>query len=374
MRLHPVDGGDAAAVRDALPAALDGTRPLALGFDPAPGDVVPDGTAVVIATSGSSGIPKRVVLSAAALRSSAEATAARIGSGRWMLALPAAYIAGVQVLGRSLLAGVDPVLLDGRFTADAFVRATAALRADADRFTSLVPAQLATLLDAAQWRADVRDALTSYRAILVGGQALPPSLRERAAEQRAEVVRTYGSSETAGGCVYDGIPLDGVHLAEVDGEVRISGSMLADGYLGDPGLTAEVFQTGDDGARWYRTGDAGTVTPEGRLAITGRIDNVIVSGGINVSLDRVESVVRSIPGLEQAVVVGMPDDRWGEASVIVLAAGTGDVEAMFEEARALVAAEIGPHARPAQLEVVPELPTLASGKPDRETLRRRARD
>lgn len=374
MRLHPVDGGDAAAVRDALPAALDGTRPLALGFDPAPGDVVPDGTAVVIATSGSSGIPKRVVLSAAALRSSAEATAARIGSGQWMLALPAAYIAGVQVLGRSLLTGVDPVLLDGRFTADAFVRATAALRADADRFTSLVPAQLATLLDAAPSRADVRDALTSYRAILVGGQALPPSLRERAAEQGAEVVRTYGSSETAGGCVYDGIPLDGVHLAEVDGEVRISGSMLADGYLGDPGLTAQVFQTADDGTRWYRTGDAGTVTPEGRLAITGRIDNVIVSGGINVSLDRVESVVRSIPGLEQAVVVGMPDDRWGEASVIVLAAGAGDVEAMFAEARALVAAEIGPHARPAQLEVVPELPTLASGKPDRETLRRMARD
>lgn len=374
MRLHPVDGGDAAAVRDALPAALDGTRPLALGFDPAPGDVVPDGTAVVIATSGSSGIPKRVVLSAAALRSSAEATAARIGVGQWMLALPAAYIAGVQVLGRSLLAGVDPVLLDGRFTADAFVRATAAVRADADRFTSLVPAQLATLLDAAQSRADVRDALTSYRAILVGGQALPPSLRERAAEQGAEVVRTYGSSETAGGCVYDGIPLDGVHLAEVDGEVRISGSMLADGYLGDPGLTAQVFQTADDGTRWYRTGDAGTVTPEGRLAITGRIDNVIVSGGINVSLDRVESVVRSIPGLEQAVVVGMTDDRWGEASVIVLAAGAGDVEAMFAEARALVAAEIGPHARPAQLEVVPELPTLASGKPDRETLRRMARD
>jgi len=374
VRLHPVDGGDAAAVRDALPAALDGTRPLALGFDPAPGDVVPDGTAVVIATSGSSGIPKRVVLSAAALRSSAEATAARIGSGQWMLALPAAYIAGVQVLGRSLLTGVDPVLLDGRFTADAFVRATAALRADADRFTSLVPAQLATLLDAAPSRADVRDALTSYRAILVGGQALPPSLRERAAEQGAEVVRTYGSSETAGGCVYDGIPLDGVHLAEVDGEVRISGSMLADGYLGDPGLTAQVFQTADDGTRWYRTGDAGTVTPEGRLAITGRIDNVIVSGGINVSLDRVESVVRSIPGLEQAVVVGMPDDRWGEASVIVLAAGAGDVEAMFAEARALVAAEIGPHARPAQLEVVPELPTLASGKPDRETLRRMARD
>lgn len=372
MRLHAVDGADPCAVRDALPPALDGIRPLALGFDPAPDDVVPDGTAVVIATSGSSGIPKRVVLSAAALRASAAATAARIGSGQWLLALPAAYIAGVQVLGRSLLAGAEPVLLEGRFTPDAFVRATMAMSGDVDRFTSFVPAQLATLLDVAESRADVRAALTSYRAILVGGQALAQPLRERAARLGAPIVRTYGSSETAGGCVYDGMPLDGVQLSEVDGEVRISGPMLADGYLGDSVLTAEVFETRADGTRWYRTGDAGTVTPDGRLAITGRIDNVIVSGGINVSLDRVEKVVRSIPGLEQAVVIGMPDERWGEASLICLAAAPGDVGELFEEARALVAAEIGAHARPAQLEVLPELPTLASGKPDRATLRRMA--
>lgn len=371
MRLHAVDGADARAVRDALPAALDATRPLALGFDPAPDDVVTDGTAVVIATSGSSGIPKRVVLSAAALRASAEATAARIGSGQWMLALPASYIAGVQVLGRSLLAGVEPVLLEGRFTADAFVRATEALRADIDRFTSFVPAQLATLLDAAKSRADVRDALRSYRAILVGGQALPAALRERAAELGAQIVRTYGSSETAGGCVYDGLPLDGVRLAEIDGEVRIGGAMLADGYLGAPGLTAEVFDARADGTRWYRTGDAGTVTPEGRLLITGRIDNVIVSGGINVSLDRVEQVVRGIPGLEQAVVVGMPDDRWGEASVIF--ADVRDGERLLETARARVEADIGRHARPARLESGP-IPMLASGKPDRQALRRMAHD
>jgi len=374
VRLHLVYGSDPRAVLGALPAALEASRPLALGFDPAADDVVPDGTAVVIATSGSSGMPKRVVLSAAALRSSAQATAVRIGSGQWMLALPAAYIAGVQVLGRSLLAGADPVLLDGRFTPDAFVRATRAMSADVDRFTSFVPAQLATLLDASESRSDVREALISYRAILVGGQSLAQPLRERAAELGVRIVRTYGSSETAGGCVYDGVPLDGVRLAEIDGEVRISGPMLADGYLGDAALTDQVFETRADGTRWYRTGDAGTIAPDGHLAITGRIDNVIVSGGINVSLDRVERVVRSIPGLEQAVVVGMPDDRWGEASVICLAAGVGDVEAMFEEARALVSAEIGPHARPAQLDVLPELPVLPSGKPDRETLRRMAHD
>lgn len=374
MTLRAIDGADAAAVRHALPAALDGSSPLALGFEPSAEDVVPAGTAVVIATSGSSGIPKRVVLSAAALRASATATVARVGSGQWMLALPAAYIAGVQVLARSLLAGHEPVLLDGRFTVESFVDATERMRDDVHRFTSFVPAQLATLLDATESRPEVRGALGSYRAILVGGQALPEPLRARAVAAGARIVRTYGSSETAGGCVYDGIPLDGVRLVEVDGEIRISGPMLADGYLGDAERTEQVFVTAPDGARWYRTGDAGTIGEEGRLSITGRIDNVIVSGGINVSLDRVERIVRGVPGLEQAVVVGMPDERWGEASVIFLAAGIGDVEEMFEEARALVSAEIGPHARPAQLEVSPELPTLASGKPDRETLRRMARD
>jgi O-succinylbenzoic acid--CoA ligase len=371
VRLHPVDGGDPRAVRDALPAALDGARPLALGFEPSTEDVVPEGTAVVIATSGSSGIPKRVVLSAAALRASAAATAARIGSGQWMLALPAAYIAGVQVLGRSLLAGVEPVLLEGRFTPDAFVRATATLSDRVDRFTSFVPAQLATLLEAADEQPAVRAALASYRAILVGGQALPERMRVRADAAGARIVRTYGSSETAGGCVYDGRPLDGVGIVEVDGEVRISGPMLADGYLGDDERTARVFVPGPDGARWYRTGDAGTVTPAGRLAVTGRIDNVIVSGGINVSLDRVERVVRGIPGLEQAVVVGVPDERWGEASVIF--ADVPRDEQLLEVARARVEAEIGRHARPARLRAE-RVPTLASGKPDREALRRLARD
>lgn len=371
MTLHAIDGADAAAVRDALPAALDGIRPLALGFDPAPGDLVPAGTGVVIATSGSSGMPKRVVLSAAALRASAEATAARIGSGQWMLALPAAYIAGVQVLGRSLLADVDPVLLEGRFTAESFVVATRALRHDVDRFTSLVPAQLATLIDAAQSHADVRDALISYRAILVGGQALPPPLHERAGDLGARIVRTYGSSETAGGCVYDGMPLDGVHLAEVDGEVRISGPMLADGYLGDPVLTAGVFSTDGGGARWYRTGDAGSVAPDGRLTITGRIDNVIVSGGVNVSLDRVERAVRSIPGLEHAVVVGVADERWGHASVIFADVASADATRLLEAARAHVEEEIGRYARPARLEAG-AIPMLSSGKPDREALRRSA--
>ncbi|WP_417554667.1 AMP-binding protein [Microbacterium sp.] len=368
MRLHPVDGADARAVRDALPAALDGLRPIALGFTPDADDEVPDGTAVVIATSGSSGVPKRVVLSGDALTASARATARRVGEGQWMLPLLAGYVAGVQVLVRSLLAGHEPVMLDGHFGPQAFVDATAALDAGI-RFTSLVPAQLSTLLDASTELPAVRTALAAYDAILIGGQSLPAPLRERALEAGASIVRTYGSSETAGGCVYDGIPLDGVRVVEIDGEVRVAGPTLATGYLGDPELTARVFVPDDVGVVWYRTGDAGTVSDAGVVSVHGRIDNVIVSGGVNVSLDRVERVVRGIPGLAQAVVIGTTDERWGEASV-VFATELQNPDAVLETVRERVAAELGKPARPSHIHVLSQLPTLASGKPDREALRR----
>src|SRR5690606_39011860 len=232
MRLHPVDGDDPRAVRDALPAALDGIRPIALGFTPASDEVVPDGTAAVVATSGSSGVPKRVILSATALRASAEATATRIGAGRWTLCLPAGYVAGLQVLVRSQLAGTTPTVIAGHLSPSAFVEATRQAAGD-ELYISLVPAQLATLIDAAGDAPAVLDALRTHRAILVGGQALSDSIRIRATDLRVPLVHTYGSSETSGGCVYDGVPLDGVRVDQVDDELRISGPMLADGYLGD---------------------------------------------------------------------------------------------------------------------------------------------
>ena len=368
MRLRAVDGADPVAVGAGLPAALDGAAPLALGFAPGPGDDVADGTAVVIATSGSTGVPKRVVLSAAALTASAEATARRIGSGQWMLALSAGYVAGLQVLVRAQLAGTAPVLLEGRFTPASFAAATRGMGAG-PRYASLVPAQLATLLDAAEDR-DVREALASYEALLLGGQALAPVLRERAAELGARVVRTYGSSETAGGCVYDGVALDGVLVASVDGELRIAGPTLADGYLGAPELTARTFIADAEGDRWYRTGDAGDVA-HGRVAVTGRIDNVIVSGGTNVSLDRVERAVRTVVGLEGAVVAAIADERWGQGSAIVVALRTGladSAPALLAAARERVAAEVGAEARPARIVPVEALPLLASGKPDRRAI------
>ncbi|KAA9089832.1 AMP-binding protein [Microbacterium radiodurans] len=340
----------------------------------------PAGTAVVVTTSGSTGVPKSVVLSRSALIASATATAERIGAGRWLLTLPPTYVAGLQVLVRGLLAGHEPAVLAGSFSPAAFTAVTASMRSSiggvrVPTFTSLVPAQLADLVAAAAEDAGVREALRSYDAILVGGQALPGALAARAADAGARVVRTYGSTETSGGCVYDGSPLPGVGVRIAGGEVQLTGPMLADGYLGDPHLTAEAFVE-DDGRRWYRTGDAGTFD-ERMLRITGRRDNVIVSGGINVSLDRVEAAVRDVdvPGaaLHGAVVVPVADDRWGEASVIVVdraAVAPDQAGAALAAARALVAERVGKPARPARFVVVDVIPTLASGKPDRSALRR----
>ncbi|GAA5153005.1 o-succinylbenzoate--CoA ligase [Microbacterium pseudoresistens] len=373
MRLERIDGHDPREVLAGLRGAVHGAGPaLALGepAHPLP-DEVPAGTALVITTSGSTGVPKSVALSRAALTASALATAERIGSGAWLLPLSAGYIAGVQVLVRSIVAGREPGILAGRFTAETFAAAAAGLSsyengARVPTYTSLVPAQLATVLDAAAHDASVAEALRSFEAILVGGQALPVALRERAAAAGARIVRTYGSSETAGGCVYDGIPLDGVRAREVDGEVQLSGPVLADGYLGDPKQTTRRFVV-DEGTRWYRTGDAGEVR-EGAVRVTGRLDNVIVSGGVNVSLDLVERIVQTIPGMEQAVVVGVPDERWGQVPAVVVETAAGDGPDALARIRDLVAAELGAPARPAGIRVVAPLPRLSSGKPDRRAL------
>lgn len=378
MRLEPVDTADARAVLRALRGAVLGAGP-AVALGGAVPREVPAGTAVVVTTSGSTGYPKGVVLSRSALISGALATADRLGSGSWLLALPPSYVAGVQVLVRALVAGREPAMLTGSFQPEAFAAAAAGMASSehghrVPTYTSLVPAQLQTLLDAGAADPRVTAALASFEAILVGGQALPAVLAERAAAAGARVVRTYGSSETSGGCVYDGVPLDGVGVRVVDGEVQLSGPTLADGYLDDPERTAAAFLRDADGTRWYRTGDAGTFDG-GVLQVTGRIDNVIVSGGSNVSLDRVERVVRGIAGMASAVVVPVADERWGQASVVVAprSARAVDAEADTEEllaiVRAAVAEELGAPARPRAVLLVDDMPHLASGKPDRAALR-----
>lgn len=380
MRLEPVDTADARAVLRALRGAVLGAGPaVALGGTavPAPRDV-PAGTAVVVTTSGSTGYPKSVVLSRSALTSGALATAERLGSGSWLLALPPSYVAGVQVLVRALVAGREPAILSGPFHPGAFAAAAAGMASSeggtrVPTYTSLVPAQLQTLLDAGDADPRIHAALASFEGVLVGGQALPAALADRAAAAGARIVRTYGSTETSGGCVYDGVPLGGVGVRIAAGEVQLSGPTLADGYLDDPARTAAAFLRDADGTRWYRTGDAGTFDG-GILRVTGRLDNVIVSGGINVSLDRVERIVRSVPGLASAVVVPVADERWGQASVVVARRGTdraagGEADRLLEAVRTAVADGLGAPARPRAVVLVDAIPHLPSGKPDRAALR-----
>jgi O-succinylbenzoic acid--CoA ligase len=379
--LLPVDARRPLDVLEALREALAGGPAVAPRTDDhVPADLpatVPQPVALVVETSGSSGVPKRVMLPAdAVLAGAAAADGALSGPGQWVLALPAHYVAGTNVLVRSIAAGTEPeVLAPGHFDPVAFAEATRRLEHPV-RYASLVPAQLAAVLDAAEHDADVADAARSFAAVLVGGQATPASLVDRARASGVAVVRTYGSSETSGGCVYDGVPVGRTRVAVVDGQVELAGPSLALGYLGDDARTQAAFVV-RDGERWYRTGDAGSVSDDGVLTVSGRLDDVVVSGGEKVSLGLVERVVREQPGLAGAVVVRAPHERWGEVPVVVveesggpgrhLLAGTPRLPEL-SELRALVASALGRAAAPDRLVLLAELPLLASGKPDRRAL------
>ncbi|WP_191330109.1 AMP-binding protein [Frigoribacterium sp. ACAM 257] len=370
--LLPVDARRPLDVLEALRVALAGGPAVAPRTDDhVPADLpatVPQPVALVVETSGSSGVPKRVMLPAdALLAGAAAADGALSGPGQWVLALPAHYVAGTNVLVRSIAAGTEPeVLAPGHFDPTAFAEAARRLEHPV-RYASLVPAQLAAVLDAAAGDADVAAAARSFAAVLVGGQATPASLVDRARASGVTVVRTYGSSETSGGCVYGGVPVGRTRVEVVDGQVELAGPSLALGYLGDEARTAAAF-VDRDGERWYRTGDAGTLSVEGVLTVSGRLDDVVVSGGEKVSLGLVERVVREQPGLGAAVVVRAPHDRWGEVPAVVVGeSGSLDLPGL-PELRAVVAAALGRAAAPDRLVVLPELPLLASGKPDRRAL------
>jgi O-succinylbenzoic acid--CoA ligase len=369
LRIVPV--GDPALVSVALREALSGEGPAILPVsEPRPGaryGAVPKQVAVVIETSGSTNAPKRVMLSTDALLAGAAASSVSLGGpGQWLLCLPAHYIAGVQVLVRSIAAETHPVLLPpGHFDPQQFT-AYAEQLTEPLRYTSVVPVQLARLLEHAEHDPRTLAVLRRFTGILVGGQALAPHLALRADELDLRLVRTYGSSETAGGCVYNGVPIGDTRVRMVDGQLELSGSVLAEGYLEDPGRTADRFIE-EHSVRWYRTGDLGEIDPEtGLVRVLGRADNVIISGGEKVSLDAVERVVRGLPGLAEVVVVAGADPEWGQVPVVVAA---GDAAPNLDVVRAAVASALGRAARPARIAAVERMPLLASGKPDRQALR-----
>ena len=347
-------------VLGALRAALAGGPAVFVGSAGA-GDLpatVEQRIALVVETSGSTGRPKRVMLSADAVLASAAATESALGGpGQWVLALPTHYIAGINVLVRSIAAELEPVFMRGdHFTPERFADATRRLGIP-ERYTALVPAQLAVLLDDREGASALRD----FSAVLVGGQAAPRAVLDRAADQGVKVIRTYGSTETSGGCVYDGSPIGMTGVAVVDGEVWLSGPTLAEGYVGRPDLTDERFLT-RDGVRWFATNDTGSWDGE-RLTITGRRDDVIISGGVKVALGEVERLIRIHSGVQDAVVLGVPDAKWGEVPVIVT---TEDAD--FASGISAVGLELRRAARPARVIRVDAFPLLPSGKVDRVAL------
>ncbi|MGZ4476711.1 MAG: AMP-binding protein [Nocardioides sp.] len=306
----------------------------------------------IVETSGSTGRPKRVVLQRAAVEASVALSGRRLGgTGRWLLALPGFYVAGVNVITRSLAAGEFPVLLQehASFT-------DAARELGEGGFVSLVPTQLQRLLASREDAA----ALAGFHTVLLGGGPMDPSLRARAAEAGVHVVATYGSAETCGGCVYDGLPLDDVRLKiDAGGRVRLSGPTLFSRYDGDAALTRESLVDG-----WFLTSDAGRVDEHGRLELLGRLDDMVVTGGLNVPAALVARRLREHPAVHGAEVLGVPDEEWGNRLVAFVEGALS-----LDEARGWVG-EAHPRAwAPRQLVVLPHLPLLANGKTDRLALR-----
>jgi len=375
-----VPAGEAAlALLPRLERALGGGAPVApyaAGAAPPPlpehvAADLPDDLAVVVGTSGSTGTPKRALLTAGALRASARATHERLGGpGQWLLPLPAHHVAGLQVLLRSVEAGSTPVAVDlaGGFTARAFAAATTRLDPGARHYTSLVPTQLLRLLDGA----DGEESLRRLDAVLVGGAALPPHLRARAAAAGVTVVATYGMSETAGGCVYDGQPLPCTEVALDDtGRIHLGGATVAHGYLGRPDLTAAAFGTDEDGVRWFRTDDVGHTDERARLHVDGRVDDLVTTGGLKVAPRLVEeAVVAHVPGVREVVVVGTPHPQWGEAVsvLLVMEPGTPGPEPRAADLRSLLRGVLPDHALPVRVRTALAVPLAGPGKPDRRAV------
>lgn len=335
----PLDPYAPPAVRDAMSAALGVGGPI------------DDDVALVIATSGSTGQPKGAQLTRAALDASARATMQRLGTrpdDHWLSCLPWHHIGGLQVLLRARLMGA-PLTIHDRFDVDRFAAETM------PTLTSLVPTQLQRLLDAGV-------DLTRYRTILLGGSAAPKALLRNAKAAGVHIVTTYGMSETAGGCVYDGVPLDGVDVrVDDEGRIAIRGPMLMSGYRGQDPQAALV-----DG--WLTTNDTGELDEDGHLTVHGRLDDVIVSGGENVAATDVADVLRRHPAIADLAVTGIADDEWGQ-SVIAIVVLRNDTALTLDDIRGWASSRLPRAAVPRGLVVVESIPLLASGKPDRGALR-----
>jgi O-succinylbenzoic acid--CoA ligase len=325
------------------------------------GAPIDDDVAVVVPTSGTTGIPKGAMLTAAALTASAHATHARLGgTGRWLLALPAHHIAGLQVLVRSVVAGERPVAMPASFEPQALVSAAKSMGAGR-RYVSLVSVQLAKALrDPA-----ATEALAAFDAVLIGGGPMPAGMAETACAAGISVVRTYGMSETAGGCVYDGAPLDGVRVRLDGSRIVLGGPTVAKGYR-NPAQPDPFAEPG-----WFRTDDVGALDGAGVLRVLGRVDDAISTGGLTVMPPLVEAVLSRHPAIADCAVFGVADDRLGQRVVAAIVVAAGATAPTVAELRAHVATELDATAAPREVHVVDEVPRKGIGKVDRNMLRAR---
>jgi O-succinylbenzoic acid--CoA ligase len=323
------------------------------------GEDIDDDVAVVVSTSGTTGHPKGAMLTGAALTASADATHRRLGGpGRWLLALPAHHIAGLQVLVRSVITGRAPVAVSPRFDVSELPAAVAAM-GPGPRYASLVAAQL----DKALADRSACAALAELDAILIGGGPMPARIAEKAAAAELSVHRTYGMSETSGGCVYDGFALDGVLVRiDPDGRIALGGATLAKGYRNPP----EPNPFAEPG--WFVTDDVGAIDSLGALRVLGRTDDAISTGGLTVFPHLVETALASHPRVADCAVFGVPDATLGQRVVAAVVAADGYVPPTLAELRTHVKTTLDPTAAPREVHIVDELPRRGIGKVDRRRL------
>ena len=335
---------------------------------------------IVCATSGSTGTPRGVLLSQRALEASALAFGTRFGTNnRWVISMPVHRIAGIMVLVRSMLHEspfeIDPSVGGARaFDAATFAETTKlAQRKSADDgralMVSLVPTQIARLLDAGSVGIE---ALQSYDLVLSGAAATPQPMQLRLRELGIKVSISYGMTETCGGCVFDGVPLAGVQISlgtkdEIEpGRITISGNVVASGYRLAPQLTELSFAPGQ-----FQTQDTGNFDSTGLLQILGRLDDVVIVGGVNVALSAVESLIRDHPLIKDVAVIDIQDDLWGSIPIahLVTRAEVIDAASLISEIQDTIRNQIGSAAVPRGIYFATSLPMLDSGKIDRISLR-----
>ncbi|MBA4863771.1 AMP-binding protein [Streptomyces sp. PSKA54] len=329
---------------------------------------VPDGTGVVLSTSGSTGVPKMTVIPRSALLASCSASLNRLcGAGSWLLCLPPGFVAGFQVVSRAVIGGARVTPLDsGRFDAAGFAAAARRL-GPGRRYTALVPTQVKRLLA----DADATAALADFDKVLVGGAPLDHDTAARLREV-TDVVVTYGMTETGGGCVYDGQPLDGVRVRIVDGIFHVGGDTVASGYLGAAGEESARFYT-DGGRRWFRTSDRGRWDDEGHLIPLGRADDLINTGGVKVSAEAVERILLGVDWVDSAVVMGLPDHEWGELVCAYVVPRAGTTTRDSESLRDRIRGQLGGAALLKKIVFSDDIPLLPNSKIDRSEVRERLR-